>query len=345
MAATRNRERVLLLQMKRIGDFILTAPAVAALRAAKPDAEIVAVVPSMVAEIATCIAAVDRVHAYRPRSLNLGVWAAIASGPWDACVDFAGTDRTALMSRLSRATVRVGYKKFADSASKALAYTQLCEASVRDLHTVEFHLELVRALVGNAIAAPSPAFSLPPASDAWARGALSAAGIRSAYAVVHPGTAREEKLWNAGRWAEVIAHISKEEGLKVLLTGSNEGIERAHLAELRSALRVPVVDLAGELSLLQTAAVIHGAELVLGVDSMAMHLASMFRRPQVVLFGPTNPFHWRPTHERAAVVMAGQAAAEANFTPRAVGAEMNLISTAQTINAMRAVRKMAAQSG
>jgi hypothetical protein len=51
-----------------------------------------------------------------------------------------------------------------------------------------------------------------------------------------------------------------------------------------------VHDLSGTLTLLQLAAVIARARLVLSVDSAAMHLAAMARRPQVALFGPTNPF-------------------------------------------------------
>ena len=56
--------RILLIQLKRIGDFILTAPAVAALRRAEPAAEIVAVVPAMVEDVAHCIPGLDRVLPY-----------------------------------------------------------------------------------------------------------------------------------------------------------------------------------------------------------------------------------------------------------------------------------------
>jgi ADP-heptose:LPS heptosyltransferase len=63
--------RILILQLKRIGDTILTAPAVAALRARHPEAEIVMVVPESVAELVACFTGVSRVLAYHPMSLNL----------------------------------------------------------------------------------------------------------------------------------------------------------------------------------------------------------------------------------------------------------------------------------
>lgn len=334
----RNYERILLLQMKRIGDFILTAPAVAALRSAKPDAEIVAVVPSSIAELAQCCPGISRVLPYSHHRPNVRTWAAIAAGPWDACADFAGTDRTAFMTRLSRATKRAGYRKFADSASKQMAYTHLSGASVRDLHTVDFHLALMDEIGGAGKGALSGGFVLPQAMSGWAAKELSSLGAGCDYSVIHPGTARAEKFWLPERWAEVAAYLVSE-GLPVVLTGSNDDIERAHLAELKRHLTVPVVDLTGALSLLQTAAVIAGASLVLGVDSMAMHLASMFERPQIVLFGPTNPYHWRPRHGAAVVIAAGHAEPLAALDPRARGDEMNLISTQQIIGAMRALRR------
>lgn len=345
MAAGKH-ERILLLQLKRIGDFILTAPAVAALRRAHPAAEIVAVVPASVAGLARCFPGITSVRTYAPGALNLRTWATIAAGAWDLCLDFAGTDRTAFMTRLSRARRRVGYHKFADSASKQLAYTRLCEASVRDLHTVDFHLALVaeagaegtRSAGGTA----ADAFRLPQPAVTRVEAKLRAGGVRGAFAVIQAGSAREEKFWLADRWAEVARVMVEEKGLQIVLTGLDDATERAHLAELRRALKVPFVDFTGRLSLVESAAAIAAADIVLGADSMAMHLAAMFGKPQVVLFGPTNAFHWRPRHARAVVVLASEDGAAADFSPRAAGAPMNLISTAAVTDAMRAALRQPA---
>jgi len=315
--------RILLLQLKRIGDFILTAPAVAALRGAHPEAEIVAVVPAMMKDLAHCLPGLDRVLPYGG-GLNLGVWSSIIFGEWDLCLDFTGTDRSALMAWLSRAKRSIGYAKWGSAGWRARAYTELCDASVRDLHTVDFHL----ALTGVPIPPSEGPFLQVPALSHPASCALPSAP----YAVVHIGTAREEKFWLDDRWCEVVEHVSKTH--HVVLTGTNEGLERPHLDRLRAQLRAPVTDLTGRLSLVELAALISRCDLALGVDSMAMHLAAMFQRPQVVLFGPTNPFQWRPKQPRAVVLAAGHDQPLTTFAPKAKGAEMNLISTAQVIDAI-----------
>ena len=336
--------RILLLQLKRIGDFILTAPAVAALREAHPEAEIVGVVPASVADLAVCIPGLDRILAYGS-GLNLPVWASLLFGEWDLCLDFTGTDRSALMAWLSRAKTSRGYAKWGSAGWRARAYTELCDASVRDLHTVDFHLALTGELASQDASFLHIPLHLPFASLRSPSGQPSAGYLRCApvpishlpaagrpLAIVHIGTAREEKFWDDSRWAEVVAHLAKTH--EVVLTGTNAGLERPHLDALRARLETPVTDLTGRLSLVELAALIARCDIAVGVDSMAMHLAAMFQRPQVVLFGPTNPFHWRPRHSRAVVVAAGHEGPLTQFAPKAKGAEMNLISTAQVIDAI-----------
>jgi len=331
--------RILVLQLKRIGDLILTAPALAGLRAALPQSEIVLITAANAAGLARCLPAVNRVVSYSARRVNMDAWCSAVAGPWDACLDFTGTDRSALLAGLSRAKRRIGYAKFSSGPLRRLAFTELCEASVRELHTVDFHGALINRLLRRQDSQPredSP-FVIPDEVRGAARRKLAAAGVSGPYAVLHPGTMRAEKLWLASRWAEVASHVAGAQGLSVVLTGANDGIERAHLDELRELLASPVADLAGELALPELAAVIGGCSLMLGVDSMAMHLAAMFRRPQVGIFGPTNPFHWRPRHGRAAVLIGSGSGPRTGFDPRERPCPMSDVSTAAVIDAIRHV--------
>jgi ADP-heptose:LPS heptosyltransferase len=316
MNAEASPKRILLVQLKRIGDSILTAPAVAALRQAHPEAEIVAVVPKAVEDLAECMPGLTQVLAWP----GVGTVASLVFGEWDLTLDFTGTDRSALLSWMSRAKACRGYAKFSSDHWRSRAYTELCEASVRELHTVDFHLALTGCPIAAGPAMLEPAIDLP--------------ALPERFALVHIGTAREEKFWPVERWLGVIHHLVKEKHLQVVLTGTNAGLERPHLDALRAGLEVSVTDLTGQLSLLQTAGVIARSSLALGVDSMAMHLAAMFQRPQVVLFGPTNPHHWRPMQPRAITLAAGHAGPLLTTEPKAKGFPMELISTQQVIDAM-----------
>lgn len=331
-------EQILVLQLKRIGDAILTAPALALLRDQFPEAHITLVLSGATAQLSEAFCDANEILKYRPGSHNLGIWGRLIRQHYDLCLDFSGNDRAALMTRLSGARQRLGYAKFASGKRlRSAAYTRLCDASVRDLHTVDFHLALARLATGDGSMLPNhTGFAIPENAHTASQRIKRAVGER--YAVVHPGTARTEKYWPAERWARVIEHLDAMHDMPCVLTGSPSDSEEAgHLAEIQSLCKVRPHCVAGELSLLDVAAVIGDSALALGVDSAAMHLAAMLERPQIVLFGPTNPFHWRPRQENASVLIAGDESFNVNtFQPKNQPAPMTDLSTNQVCRAIDA---------
>ena len=314
---------MLLLQLKRIGDAILTTPLLAALREHLPGAHLTLALDRATAALAPAMNA-DRILI---RGQNF--WPALATGRFDVVLDLTGTDRSALATVLTRASRRITWARFAKKPLRRLIYNEFVESSVRERHTADHHTDLLRAL--DIIVENVPlALHLPETARAEATAALTAAGITEDYAVIHPGTARSEKYWLPERWAEVIARLQRDYGLPVVLTGSNDPAERAHLQAISSQLSTinhqrPAI-LAGQLTLLGTAAVIERARLLCAVDSAPVHLADALGTPVIALFGPTNPHHWRPRRTTAHVV-----------TPAAGKAPMSEIPTAAVLAEIQAL--------
>jgi len=65
-----------------------------------------------------------------------------------------------------------------------------------------------------------------------------------------------------------------------------------------------------------------------------MHLAAAIQTPQVVLFGPTNPFHWRPRESPALILQGESRTPLTKFLPVQARLPMSQISTEAVINAM-----------
>ena len=109
--------------------------------------------------------------------------------------------------------------------------------------------------------------------------------------VIHPG-AGYGRLWPTQRFAEVARRLDHA-GHAVVFTGSVG--ERGRALRIAREAGLPDVSvLAGSLSLAGFAAVIADARLVVSADTGAAHLASAYRRPSVVLFGPAAPEEWGP---------------------------------------------------
>ncbi len=294
---------ILFIQLKRIGDLILTAPAISALRAQFPDAKLTLVVARETAPLLPALPPIDRVLIVRRSISDLSTLSAIAFNRFDYSVDFTRNNRSAMLSFLSHAQKRiVSFRVKKRAPFRGHAYNEFVHHRMRDMHTIDYNLSLLEPLGVPPDSAPPLSLTIPEAATREAASLLEHAHIRAPFAVVHPGSARAEKFWEPKRWGEVIQHIVNEQHLDVVITGGKSRLEQSHLAEIMGELPPPtensqagrVVDLSGKMDLLTLAAVIARARLVLTVDSAPVHLAAALKIPQVALYGPTNPFHWRP---------------------------------------------------
>lgn len=114
--------------------------------------------------------------------------------------------------------------------------------------------------------------------------------------MVHPGGAAPARRWPAPRWSVVVRHLARD-GHQVVLTGSAR--ERGLAMRVAAAAGLPAsAVLAGRLDLVTLCRLVAHARLVISSDTGVAHLATAYRRPSVVLFGPVSPAEWGPPPER-----------------------------------------------
>ena len=333
--------KILLLQLKRIGDLILTTPSIRCLRDAFPHAQLALVADASCASLLDSITVDERWIYHKGGGLQglvgwgLNAWLKHRLLPLrpDWTLDFTGSDRSAYLAALSRSRRRVTFERFRKRPFRKLIFTDFVRSSVIERHTADHYTDLLKPLDIERDNVPLDVH-LTGETSASAGALLASAGVGSSYAVIHAGTARPEKYWSAERWAEAIDFLHAERGLISILTGSNDPVEQQHLSEIRSQVHCDTVDLSGKTNLASLGAVIKGAKLFCGVDTAAMHLADAMRTPCVALFGPTNPYHWRPRHTRSVVLRADT---PRPFEPRQKGGPMLEISAASMIDALKQI--------
>jgi ADP-heptose:LPS heptosyltransferase len=324
---------ILVIQLKRIGDLIVTVPALEALRKAYPAARISLVIDGDTSGMAPAIRCVDRVMIYKKQSLNVRTFRRVILGRYDVALDFTGTDRSSLLTWLSRASRRIAFRWADKNQFRASSYTEFVDSPVRDKHTIDHYLDLVSS-VGARSDHPELRLELPKSAYRDVKTLLRKHHIASGYAVVHPGAARSEKYWQPERWAAVIDHCEEVLGLPCLLIGGSSAMEKETIRGIRENVGSPFIDLSGQLLLMSSAALIAGAKLFLGIDSGPSHLASAMQTPQVTLFGPTNPFHWRARHARSLVLQGGKENPLASFQSHSAAGDLNALSTQEVIHAI-----------
>ena len=328
---------VLVVQLKRLGDLVLTTPALSLLRRHYPAAKITLLIDRHSSALAPALTGADQIWVYRGTE---SLWIDLLRTRFDLCLDFTGNDRSALISLLSRAPKRIGFSFLAKRPVRSWAYTQLVLSPAREKHTVDHYLDLVRSL-GPFNSDAEISLRLPEqigSSLSFLKRELS---LPSRYFVLHPGSARAEKYWVAARWAEVIAYAHARFKIACVITGGRDPGELRHIEDilLKSSDRSVIFNLAGKIDLLLAAALIEHASFFLGVDTVAAHFAAAFRRPSITLFGPTNPFHWHPRHSRAVILRAGFQDPIEDFDPLQERAPMSELSTETVIRAMEVLLK------
>lgn len=113
--------------------------------------------------------------------------------------------------------------------------------------------------------------------------------------VVHPGGGNKLRMWGEENFASFLKNIiQKYEIINVFLIGNNKEFELCENVKKLSGGLSNVYNLAGRLSIKETAALIERSDIFVGNDSSMGHLASCFAIPSIILFGPTIPERCKP---------------------------------------------------
>ncbi|MEO8499265.1 MAG: glycosyltransferase family 9 protein [Vicinamibacteria bacterium] len=291
-------KEVLVLRLDRIGDVLMSLPALAALRASIPDARIRLAVGAWSRDIAKD-APVDEVLVWsapwvgRPdegaSSLFklMGAARACRARRPDLAIDLQGDLRATWLMAATGARSRVGYAN-TGSASLLTSIVELDE----NVSFVEQNYRAIEAALGHQ--APRQRFQWLD-DDRRARGRDHLARLLAEGSVekkgpivgIHPGAGRSIKEWPMERFAELGQRLMNEKGATLLLTGSAG--EAARTGAIRARIRGAALDLAGRLDLREFAEVMSACDAFVSGDTSAMHFACAIGVPSVAIFGPSDP--------------------------------------------------------
>jgi heptosyltransferase-2 len=116
-----------------------------------------------------------------------------------------------------------------------------------------------------------------------------------------PGARWATKRWPVERFATLGQTLGERYNAGVVILGDAE--DTALAQELCQRMRLPVLNVSGKFSIMQTAALLQQCRLLLSNDSGLMHMATALKIPVVAVFGPTvQEFGFYPFHAQAQVV-------------------------------------------
>jgi heptosyltransferase-2 len=310
-----------------VGDVVMSIPAVRALRASFPKAELLVLARPWVADLYRLLPEVDRVVVEDARGAGAGragrerLVKELRALRIDRAVCLPTSFGTAWTLFRARIPERIGYAAelrtplltravprpagglgpprgygAAEDGPVASAKNQTAPAPLRPSpeHQVWKHLRLAEA--AGAGGPDRLDVTLPVSEALLARACALLAGSgrnEEPFVAAHVASfAHAAKRWDLERFGAVFEALAAR-GLTIVLLGTaSEAAVNAEAARLAPSARI--LDLSGKSTLPEALAILRLARAFLGNDSGLAHLAAAAGTPVVVVFGPTDPEATRP---------------------------------------------------
>ncbi|HZS12444.1 MAG TPA: glycosyltransferase family 9 protein, partial [Nitrospirales bacterium] len=282
--------RVLVLAIRAIGDMVLMTAVIRALHERLKPESLVVLADGPGAEIFAHHPHVDRVIRMDRAASRRLPWHArlresaaligrLRAERFTLAVDLFSGPRSAWLSWASGALRRIAEDRRA--RGRGLLYSDVVRIERNGRHLIEQKLALIEPLVGAVeLKDATPIIRLTSEERRAAADRLQRVGLGSGrLAGIIPG-GREHHLWPVERFARVADHVIQTSGAQVLLLGGD--VDRPVCRDVAAAMRHRCVDLSGQTSLRELAALLERLALVIANETGPMHLAVATGQPQVI---------------------------------------------------------------
>jgi len=304
--------KILAIRLAYIGDLVMTLPALEALKALYPEAEIHLLTSRRAAPVASGHPALDRIVTYDapwfyPQKGRFRVkeyralMKALKKESYDLVIDFRGDFRNILfLVRPLASTFRVSYGITGGDyfLTSVVPYRKI-------VHRTDYHLDLVKYLGGPNEGSRQAKIYLTEEECRSARELLAENGITDDRPNIGfcPGARERLKEWGALNFARLAEKILLNGPCRIILFGSESDREIAQ--GILTSCTVPgLVDMTGYTTLRQLMACFTHLDLVVANDSAPMHLAAALNVPVAGLFGPSKAIETAPVSPAARTVEA-----------------------------------------
>ncbi len=305
-------KKILVVRNDGIGDFILSLPALQALRQSFNSCWITILLPAWQEELALASGIFDEVitfddrrtrYLFSPARFKRLFWKMLSKVPslrskrFDLAIDMRGDMRNRAVIFLSGIPRRLGFD------IGGMEYLLTRQVNYREkTHEVEHFLDLVRACTGTIRENNFPLNLVStPEDQKIVAGFLENNAIRlrqDFLIIVHPVSRWPAKEWPKEKFSALCDQLAGRHKAKIVFIGAAQDI--LPVQGIISLMREKAVFF--NATLVQLSVLLGKADLFIGNDAAPMHLAALLKIPVIALFGPTDPEIFGPYGQGHTVV-------------------------------------------
>jgi len=293
-----------------VGDAIMALPALRAVRAKWPEAEISVLARPYVADIYRGQGVADRLIGYEPRGEHRG-WQGrerlareLRAERFDLAILFQNAFDAAWLAWRAGIPQRVGYARDGRSLllTQAIAVPQAGEIPT---HEQFYYLELLHRAGWMEKPSGEKLITLEVSEEQRRRGSLFLleAGARPhapRLAIGAGASYGSAKCWPPERFAAFANRLAAGFDGDVILFGTSA--EQPVAEAIMAGMKRAPINLTGRTAIAELPGLLSQCHLFVGNDSGAMHVAAAVGLPVVAVFGPTDPLGTAPVTPRCSLV-------------------------------------------
>lgn len=301
MRATDPTSPILLVGPSWVGDMVMAASLVAALRRLHPERPVDVLAPPASLPVASLIEGVRNTiplgfgHGEFGLSGRWKIGRSLKSAGYGSAIILPRAFKAAIPPFSARIPERIGY---AAEGRSILLTDARTDSDRKTARTIDRFVALAGA-PGRPPASPRPLLRKPDLDLAALAAKFGLADSKPVLGLCPGAEYGPAKQWPAAKFA-ALARLAHEAGYVVRLFGGPK--DKAISAEIAQLAGVPVEDISGRTSLIEAAALLAACDAVVSNDSGLMHVAGALDRPLVVIYGSSSEKMTPPTAPNAEIV-------------------------------------------
>jgi heptosyltransferase-2 len=293
--------KILIRSTNWVGDAIMALPALRAVRARFPEAEITILAKPYVAFIYKDQNVCDKIASVDGKR---DIVEDLRAEKFDVALLLQNAFQSAWFTWRAGIPERIGYARDGRSLLLTKAVATPKPGEIPD-HEQFYYLELLRR-IGWLDSLPNESFiklEVPEENRQQAAEFLLSSGVKRDSLRIAIGAGASygaAKCWPPDRFAELANRLHAETEVEVILFGTRA--EAPVSSAIAAGMHRPPIDLTGKTAINDLPALLSQCHLFIGNDSGAMHVAGAVGLPVVAVFGPTDPFGTAPVTPRCSII-------------------------------------------
>ncbi len=299
-------KKILIVRTDRIGDVVLTTPAIRALRLTYPQVQICVLVSKTTAPLLKGNPDIDEVMIDDRLNQHRGFWGYfklikdIQRRRFDLAIIFHTKKRTNLLCFLAGIPRRMGYQN--NKLGFLLTEKIYDDRNLGIKHEAQYCLDLLKPL---GVKGDHREVFVPiqPQAKDWVERVFADHRIldNKILIAIHPGASDPTKMWPAQYFVEVINNLIVKLDCQMVLIGAKNNQDAA--PKIMAQVQSPLLDLSGQTEVFHLPALFKRCSLLISNDSGPVHIADAVGIPVISIFTRNqpgiNPERWRPLGERS----------------------------------------------